>query len=66
MHKIGAVPKSELLSTRQAAERHGVSVWTIARRVRDGDLEPALRLEGRTGAMLFTADAVDACFGDES
>ena len=41
------------LTTRQAADRLGVSVWTIHGLVRNGKLAPLYKLEGTTGAYAF-------------
>lgn len=54
------------ISTKAAAERLGVSVATIARWVTAGKLVPALRLEGRTGAMWFRSEDIEALCADES
>lgn len=49
-----------LLSTREAAERSGYSIATIARMAADGRLPIAHRLPGKTGAFLFRPEDVDA------
>lgn len=54
------------LSTKAVAERLGVSVATIARWVTAGKLTPVLRLDGRTGAMWFAADDIDALAESEA
>ena len=48
-----------LLSASEAAERRGVDRRTITRWAKTGRLPVALRLTGRTGALLFTAHDVD-------
>lgn len=55
---------SDLLSTKQVAERRGVTVSTVSRWVASGKLRPLLKLEGKTGAMLFRPEDVDS-LGDE-
>jgi excisionase family DNA binding protein len=59
MHKIAHMP-TDLLSTKQAAERMGVSVSTISRLVASRKLTPALRLEGKTGPMFFNQEDVES------
>ncbi len=44
----------------EAANRLGVSIRTIHRLVARGDLAPARKLPGATGAYLFDADDVTA------
>lgn len=56
---------SDLLSTRDVAERRGVAVTTVARWVRDGRLTPALRLPGIRGAMFFEPAEVDSLDVDD-
>ena len=56
---------SDLLSTKQVAERCGVHVATVSRWVTSGKLTPALKLEGKTGVMLFRPADVDALASDE-
>jgi hypothetical protein len=60
VRKMADVAHDQLLSTRQAAERTGKSVWTIARLVREGHLEPVLRVDGERGAMWFKAEDIEA------
>ena len=57
---------SDLLSTKQVAERRGVTVSAVSRWVTAGKLTPALKLEGRTGAMWFRPADVDALINDEA
>ncbi len=49
-----------LLSTREAADRLGVSRYALHRLVRAGHLEPAQKFPGQTGAYAFDPKAVDA------
>lgn len=56
MPKSTALP--ELLLTRDVAERLGVDVRTVHRWVIAGRLAPVKKMPGRTGGLLFTADAV--------
>lgn len=46
---------ADLLGTTEAAERLGVSVRTVHRLVARGNLTPAGKLPGDTGAYLFDA-----------
>jgi excisionase family DNA binding protein len=55
-----ASPISELMTTREAAEVLGVSVFQIARLARRGELEAAMQAPGRSGARFFTRAALDA------
>ena len=52
MHNTDLVP-NPLLTSKQVADRLGVSVSTISRLVASGRLKPALRLDGIRGAMWF-------------
>lgn len=51
---------TDLITTRQAAERLGVTVSTVSRWAASGKLVPALRLEGLRGPMWFRPADVDA------
>ena len=55
---------TDLLSTKQVAERRGVTASAVSRWVAAGKLTPALKLEGRTGAMWFRPGDVDALVAD--
>jgi predicted site-specific integrase-resolvase len=48
-----------LLNADQAAERRGVDRRTITRWASSGKLPVALRLPGKTGALLFAVTDVD-------
>jgi excisionase family DNA binding protein len=50
---------TELLTTAQVAALKGVSVRTVARWVETGKLTAAVKIPGKTGAYLFTPDAVE-------
>jgi excisionase family DNA binding protein len=50
----------QLITTHTAAALIGVSVATVKRLVAAGELPTAHKLEGRTGAHLFTREAVTA------
>lgn len=47
------MPDDDLISTAQAAKRLDVNPRTVLRLAADGSLPPALRMPGRTGALLF-------------
>lgn len=51
---------ADLLTTAEAADRLGVSIWTVSRWVREERLTPARKLTGLRGAYLFDADTLDA------
>lgn len=53
-------PMTNLLTTKEAAERLGVTVYTVARYAREGRLTPALRLPGIRGAMFFQPEDIEA------
>lgn len=44
---------ADLRNTAEAAEILGLSVRSVLRLVERGDLRPAMKLPGRTGAYLF-------------
>ena len=46
-------------NTRQAADELGVSIRTIHRLVDSGDLTPAVKVPGKTGAFLFEEAEVE-------
>ena len=48
-----------LATTRDVADRLGISVRQVARLAGSGALKPALKLEGVRGAMLFDPAAVE-------
>lgn len=47
---------ADLLTTAQAAEILGVSVWAVHRRVDRGRLKPATKLPGTNGYVFHRAD----------
>lgn len=49
----------EWLSTREVADRAGVTVFTVAKWVRAGKLAAAYQLDGRTGSRVFDPSEVD-------
>lgn len=51
---------SELLTSRQAAERLGTTTTTINRWAKSGRLAPALQVPGYNGAHLFKVEDVEA------
>lgn len=60
LRNVTCMSKETLLTTREAANRLGVSVQTVARWVTEGKLEPALKAPGVRGPLFFNADDVDA------
>ncbi|WP_157759411.1 helix-turn-helix domain-containing protein [Cellulosimicrobium cellulans] len=55
-----------LMSTRDAAERLGVSIPTVTRYVRDGVLRAELKAPGSRGAYMFDPVAVEALAAERS
>jgi excisionase family DNA binding protein len=53
MRNTAQVRNDQLLTTAQVAERLGLSVATVNRRAKDGELRPEMEFPGRTGARLF-------------
>jgi predicted DNA-binding transcriptional regulator AlpA len=51
--------ESDLIPTREAVQRLGKSVSTICRMVANGELTPALRLDGLRGAMWFRPSDIE-------
>jgi excisionase family DNA binding protein len=45
--------KPDLIGTVEAAEILGVERSTLSRWVKEGEIEPAMRLPGKVGAYLF-------------
>lgn len=56
MHKLCAMPT--LHPTRVAAERLGVSVWTVTRFAKEDPSCYTAKVPGQTGAYLFTDDDI--------
>lgn len=54
------MPPPELLTAAQVADRHQVNRRTVNRWAALGLLQPAVRLPGDTGALLFDAETVEA------
>ncbi len=55
-----------LLSTAETADRLGRSISTVTRLAESGRLPIAHRMPGKTGAMLFDVEAVDAFAASEA
>jgi excisionase family DNA binding protein len=55
-----------LLTATQAAERAGITRRTLTRWIASGRIAPTVQLPGRTGAMLFHPDDVDAATTTEA
>lgn len=51
-----------LLTAAELARQYGRNVRTVHRMVRSGRLSPAMKLPGRTGALLFRAEDAEAAF----
>jgi excisionase family DNA binding protein len=47
------------LTSKEAAERLGMSLRTFLRRVEEGAITPTHKLPGTRGAFLFDADSID-------
>lgn len=54
------------ISTGEAATRLGVSIRTIHRLVRDGELAPAVKFPGKTGGFMFDEDEVGRCAAERA
>lgn len=50
---------ASLLSTKEAADILNYSIATVKRLALRGELTPAYKVPGKTGAYLFTADEVE-------
>lgn len=53
------MPKNPLIPTAEAAQILRVDVRTVHRMADDGRLTPALKIPGRTGALLFERAGVE-------
>jgi len=51
--------QTNLLTTAQAAQRLGVDVRTIHRKVKRGELTPALKATGLRGPLFFLESDID-------
>lgn len=54
------MPNTDLVSVAEVADRKSVDRRTVHRWVESGRLVPALKMPGRTGALLFKIEDVDA------
>jgi transposase len=54
----------DLISTREVARKLGVTPQTVARRVRAGELAPAVRGVGVRGPLWFDAEQIEALVSD--
>ena len=52
-----------LLTTAEAAQRMGISIWTVSRRARAGKLPYVRKLPGIRGGYLFDPGALDRAAG---
>lgn len=50
----------DLIPTSEVAEIMGKSVRTVHRLIQSGDLKPALKIAGQSGAYLFNRSDVEA------
>jgi excisionase family DNA binding protein len=57
------IVSAELITTNEAAEILGLSVWTVARWARSGKLAAHLQLA--SGAYLFDKATIEALLADE-
>jgi predicted DNA-binding transcriptional regulator AlpA len=57
--KYGHMEPNDTLTTKQVTEQYGLSRSTLRRRVEAGTLTPLLKLEGRTGAYVFTRAEIE-------
>jgi excisionase family DNA binding protein len=55
-----------MLSTKDVAERLGVSVAKVHRLVDNGTIVPAFKLDGITGRCYFTGEQIDEYLGRAS
>jgi excisionase family DNA binding protein len=58
------VQHTDLIGTADAARRLGVSRSTLTRRVEAGELEPAMRVPGYRGPLLFERADIEALAGE--
>ncbi len=54
------------LTISEVSAKYGVSRRTIARRIRDGELTPVMKLPGRTGTYVLNAEQVAVVLGSAS
>ncbi len=54
------------LTISEVSAKYGVSRRTIARRIRDGELTPVMKLPGRTGTYVLDAEQAAAVLGRAS
>jgi predicted site-specific integrase-resolvase len=53
-----------LVTSREIVEQQGVSHRTLLRMIEAGDITPAQKLPGDTGAYVFEPDEVDRAFAE--
>lgn len=51
---------TDLITTADAARILSVHVATVSRMVARGDLTPTVKVPGKTGAFLFSREAIEA------
>lgn len=56
---------TDLLTVAEVARERGKHIRTVHRMVAAGRLVPALRLPGKTGALLFTREDVEKAFSEK-
>ena len=54
------------LTTTEVGDRLGIARQTVLQRVRTGKLTPIGQLPGRSGALLFDAEQIDALARDRA
>jgi excisionase family DNA binding protein len=60
MENLSEILPPGLLSTKEVADRLGISIAKVHRLVLKSQLHPAFKLDGQTGRYYFKADDIDA------
>lgn len=58
MYAMTQTPPLTLIGSAEVCSRVGIDRSTLSRWVKDGTAVPAMRMPGKTGALLFTPDEV--------
>ena len=64
LSNITHMAQRTVLNTREVAERLGISVPTVTRRARAGDLPVVAKMTGDRGAYVFDADAIETLLAE--